>query len=127
MRVRAIVCAFSPLPRAGHLPLHARPNPPPAANDGTPTQPQGFVYAGQRRPTAAHGRPTQDHEGPQHPTTANAGPQQPTEGQRRPTKAHSTQRRPTQANTGPQHPTTANEGQPRPTQVKKGPKQPRGP
>src|ERR1700678_4192463 len=54
----------------------------------------GWANEGQHRPTAAHGRPTQAHKGPQHPTTAN-------DGQRRPTKAHSTQQRPMKANAGP--------------------------
>src|ERR1700678_531741 len=76
----------SPAPTSSHTTTkaHKSPQQPATANKG------------QRRSTAAHGRPTQAHEGPQHPTTANAGPRRPTapnDGTRRPTKA-------TKANTG---------------------------
>src|SRR6202522_2542045 len=72
---------------------------------------------GQRRPAAAHGRPTQAHEGSQHPTTIgmfflimycflnlqliHAGPQRQKESPREPTAANEGRRRPTKRDKRP--------------------------
>src|ERR1700678_2044381 len=72
---------------------------------------------GQRRPAAAHGRPTQAHEGSQHPTTIgmfflimycflnlqliHAGPQRQKKSPRGPTAANEGRRRPTKRDKRP--------------------------
>src|SRR6202522_4226513 len=81
-----------------------------------PQQPT-MANKGQQRPAAAHGRPTQGHEGSQHPTTIgmfffilycflnlqliHAGPQRQKESPRGPTAANEGRRRPTKRDKRP--------------------------
>src|SRR5271155_1843139 len=76
-----------------------------------------LIHEGLRRPAAAHGRPTQAHEGSQHPTTIgmfflimycflnlqliHAGPQRQKESPRGPTAANEGRRRPTKRDKRP--------------------------